>query len=120
MPTIFNLPEIKFWQAAGLLLLFRLLFGFGHHWKGPGYYKSKRLHEKWEKMSPEERESMKQKFRERAQNTSPEERQAKRQAMRERWKKMSPEERQRLSDDFKNRGPHPMNEGKPEKAPTAP
>lgn len=40
MPTIFNLPVITFWQAAGILVLSRILFRGGHgggmgrrHWK---------------------------------------------------------------------------------------
>mgnify|MGYP000916174673 CR=1 FL=1 len=41
MPVIFNLPEITIWQAAGLVVLSRILFrggGFGgghgrRHWK---------------------------------------------------------------------------------------
>lgn len=57
MPLIFNLPEITFWQAICLLILSRILFSGGgppfsrhaHRWPGP-------FREKWEKMSPEERE----------------------------------------------------------------
>lgn len=41
MPVIFNLPVITFWQAAGILVLSRILFrggGWGHrvgrrHWR---------------------------------------------------------------------------------------
>ncbi len=29
MPDIFNLPEVTYWQALGILLLAKLLFGFG-------------------------------------------------------------------------------------------
>lgn len=42
MPGLFHLPEISFWQAAGLVLLSRLLFGniggahHGHHHKHHG------------------------------------------------------------------------------------
>ena len=59
MPAITGWKSIDFWQALGLLVLARLLFGlrfgFGHrmHWRG-------RMMERWEKMTPEERE----KFRE--------------------------------------------------------
>lgn len=33
MPVLFNLPEISFWQAAGIFILTKLLFtpGFGHN-----------------------------------------------------------------------------------------
>lgn len=54
MPVIFGLPAVNFIQAAGLLILFRLLFGHGrfgrHHWRGHYY-----MREKWANMSPEER-----------------------------------------------------------------
>ena len=57
LPVIFNLPKISFWQAIGLLLLIRILFGgFGHR----GWYAHRHFHgnmrAKWEKMTPEERE----------------------------------------------------------------
>lgn len=56
MTVIFNLPAIKFWQAAGLLILARLLFGMGRSYSPWRYnsYKDK-LREKVVNMSPEER-----------------------------------------------------------------
>jgi len=59
MPLLFHLPEITFWQTIGLLILSRLLLGGfkGHH--GHGHCR-RQMHEKWENMTPEERE----KFRE--------------------------------------------------------
>lgn len=60
MPTLFRLPEITFWQTLGLMLLSRLILGFGgHHRRGHGHCR-RHMHEKWENMTPEERE----KFRE--------------------------------------------------------
>ena len=60
MPMIFHLPEITFWQTIGLLVLSRLLLGgMGGHGRGHHHWKGN-MHEKWEKMTPEERE----KFRE--------------------------------------------------------
>jgi chromate transport protein ChrA len=60
MPALFALHPISFWQALGLLLLSKILFGGFRgrhggrmHWRG-------RMAERWEKMTPEERE----KFRE--------------------------------------------------------
>lgn len=57
MPAIFHLPTITYWQAVCLLILSRILFGSGHG-RGHGY--SHRhpafLREKWEKMTPEQRE----------------------------------------------------------------
>lgn len=56
MPNIFSLPQITYWQAAGLLILGRLLFGFGGHMRRSHSFRSNMLKEKWDKMSPEERE----------------------------------------------------------------
>lgn len=33
MPTLFSLPEITYWQAWGLFILSKLLFGTGRHHK---------------------------------------------------------------------------------------
>jgi len=55
MPPVFGLHLIGFWQALGLLVLGRVLFGGfrgrwgGMHWRG-------RMMERWEQMTPEERE----------------------------------------------------------------
>lgn len=64
MPQIFGLPTLTFWQAAGLLGLTWLLFGRfrmggGHH--GGGGWQRRQWIEKWEKMTPEEREEFKKK-----------------------------------------------------------
>lgn len=62
MPIIFHLPEISFWQTIGLMLLSRLLLGgFGGH--GHPNYMRNRMHEKWEKMTPEEREQYREHIR---------------------------------------------------------
>jgi hypothetical protein len=56
IPAIFGLPVISFIQAAGLLILFRILFGHGrfgnHHWRRHYY-----MREKWANMTPEERKN---------------------------------------------------------------
>jgi hypothetical protein len=55
MPAIFAVQPIGLWQALGLFLLSRILFGgFGgdggrRHWR-------RRMMGRWEQMSPEERE----------------------------------------------------------------
>lgn len=60
MPELFGLPTITFCQAAGLLLLCKILFGgFGaghHHGHGCHHGDANRLRQRWESMSPEERE----------------------------------------------------------------
>lgn len=57
LPEIFNVAAIGFWQAAGLLVLARLFFGFGHSgkWGGHGPYISRDVRNKIRNMSPEER-----------------------------------------------------------------
>jgi len=56
LPTIFGWKMITFWQGLGLLVLCRILFGgFGHH--GNDHSRGRRrCAERWEKMTPEERE----------------------------------------------------------------
>ncbi len=56
MPVIFGLHAISFWQALGLLVLSKILFGgfHGRHGFGGGW--RMRLIERWEQMTPEERE----------------------------------------------------------------
>jgi len=62
LPGLFGLHTIGFWQALGLLLLSRILFGgFGGH--GHGHGRRRRMEERWEKMTPEEREKFRQSFR---------------------------------------------------------
>jgi hypothetical protein len=54
LPPLFGFHMITFWQTLGILLLSRILFG---SWAGGGNRRSRRR-EKWEKMSPEERERL--------------------------------------------------------------
>lgn len=58
MPELFGLPSITFWQAAGLLILCKILFGgFGsNHHHGHGHCGGNKLRKRWESMTPEERE----------------------------------------------------------------
>ena len=63
-PAIFGWHTITFWQALGLLVLCRILFGgLGHRGgHGGGKWRRERA-ERWEKMSPEEREKFRQGLR---------------------------------------------------------
>jgi len=63
MPAVFALHRITFWQALGLFLFSKLLFGgfrgrggWHGHWRG-------RMMERWGKMTPEEREKFRQTMR---------------------------------------------------------
>ena len=60
VPPIFGWHTINFWQALGLLILSKILFGgFRGGW-GRGMHWRHRMMERWQQMTPEERE----KFRE--------------------------------------------------------
>lgn len=63
VPALFGWRQISFWQALGLLLLCRILFG-RHGFRT--YHRSgmrRRIAERWEHMTPEERERARQRFR---------------------------------------------------------
>ena len=65
LPTLFGWRQITFWQALGLLALCRILFG-GFRLGGHGSPRSRlrqRMAERWEKMTPEEREKYRQSWR---------------------------------------------------------
>jgi hypothetical protein len=55
MPGVFGLAAIGFWQALGLLVLSRILLGFPGRRGGPMHWRH-RMAERWEQMTPEERE----------------------------------------------------------------
>ena len=54
IPAIVGWRPINFWQAVGILLLSKILFG-GFRGRGGNYWRH-RMGERWEKMSPEQRE----------------------------------------------------------------
>ena len=61
MPTLFGWQPIGFWQAMGLLVLSKILFGgFRGGRGGPHMSWRRRMRERWETMSPEEREKFRQ------------------------------------------------------------
>jgi hypothetical protein len=67
LPGLFGLPVLNYWQAAGILLLVRILSGgLGHnlhrngsHFRGPG----NELREKWMNMSDDERKEFMERFK---------------------------------------------------------
>src|ERR1700752_1689296 len=65
LAPLFGWRQITFWQALGLLVLCRILFGgLGSHHSGrPGF--RRRMKERCEHMTPEERERFRQRMRER-------------------------------------------------------
>lgn len=65
LPDITNVKTISFWQSMGLLVLSKILFsGFGG---GPGKRRHfrERMQEKWQAMTPEQREKFKQEWKDR-------------------------------------------------------
>jgi Ca2+/H+ antiporter, TMEM165/GDT1 family len=57
MPGLFGLHTITFWQALGLFLLSKILFGGFHHGHGGrGRRWKEDMRQRWEGMSTEERE----------------------------------------------------------------
>src|SRR3954452_22629601 len=56
MPGIFAVRTITFWQALGLLVLSKLLFGGFRPSSGGSRHWRRRMAERWEQMTPEERE----------------------------------------------------------------
>ncbi|HMD36985.1 MAG TPA: hypothetical protein VKH42_18555 [Vicinamibacterales bacterium] len=75
MPQLFGWRSITFWQAWGLLALTRILFGGMHVKGGGGDHRvirhrlvdkmADRVAERWEAMSPEERERFRVRLRDR-------------------------------------------------------
>jgi hypothetical protein len=77
MPVVFGLSIINFWQAIGLLLLAKIIFGFGRgnwghsgnyasHWKeqGTALWKEK-MEDKLKAMTPEDREKFRAEWKKR-------------------------------------------------------
>ena len=60
MPALFGLKLVTFWQAVGLVVLSKIFFGGFRGHSGRGWHWRDRMMERWEQMTPEERE----KFRE--------------------------------------------------------
>ncbi len=60
MPAVFGWHLITFWQAVGLLVLSKILFGGFRGGPGRHMYWRRRMIERWEKMTPEEREKFRQ------------------------------------------------------------
>jgi len=85
IPSLFAGPILGFWQAAGLLVLCRVLFGgfrpHGHH----NNWRQRAWRARWHRISPEERDRFRDGFR--------------------RWKDMSRDERREFRKGFGGCGP---------------
>ncbi|WP_175268859.1 hypothetical protein [Mucilaginibacter humi] len=76
LPDILHVATITFWQAMGIFILCKILFGFGkggrgrnpwggNPWGGNPRMRNK-MQERFKSMTPEEKEKFKQKMRDRA------------------------------------------------------
>jgi hypothetical protein len=64
VPALFGGPMLGYWEALGLLVLARLLFGgFRPHGHGRWGHSWHHARERWEQMTPEERERFRSRFR---------------------------------------------------------
>jgi hypothetical protein len=58
-PALFGLHPVTFWQAVGLLVLCRILFGgFGRGSHGRHSHWRHRMHERFDRMRPEDKEEL--------------------------------------------------------------
>jgi hypothetical protein len=84
VPSLFAGPVLGFWQAAGLLVLCRILFGgFRGHGRHHGWG-HRAWRDRWHRMTPEERDRFRDGIR--------------------RWRDMSPEERREFRRGFRGCG----------------
>ena len=63
LPGLFGFRTIGFWQGLGLLALTRILFGGFHRGHGHGFHRRHHMIQRWEGMSPEERQKFREGFR---------------------------------------------------------
>jgi hypothetical protein len=68
LPGILHVGVVTFWQAMGIFILCKILFGFGkgggpgRWYGGGGQWMRQRMEEKFKTMTPEEREKFKAKM----------------------------------------------------------
>ncbi len=80
VPSLFAGPALTFWQAVGLLVLCRILFGGFRGHGGHHGWRRRAWRERWHRMTPEERERFRDGY--------------------SRWKDMSWEERRKFRKGF--------------------
>jgi hypothetical protein len=59
-PALFGWHRITFWQALGVLILSKILFGGFRGGPQRHWYRRRRMMERWDRMTPEERERFRQ------------------------------------------------------------
>jgi hypothetical protein len=65
IPPLFNIGQISFWQAVGILLLSKILFGGFHHGHGHNFGRWGHMHRRWNHMSDEERSRFREEWKKR-------------------------------------------------------
>jgi hypothetical protein len=67
LPDILHVGTITYWQAMGIFILCKILFGFGHKGGGgaPWMRRKQMMQERLATMTPEEREHFKQQMKNR-------------------------------------------------------
>lgn len=71
LPAVLHVAPIDFWQALGILVLSKILFGGFMFRKGRGWEKGGRrswpqaMRERWNTMTPEEKEKFRQRWKDR-------------------------------------------------------
>lgn len=75
LPSVFGIGTITFWQALGILVLSKILFGgfAGGHHNRRFHGNRHELREKWMHMNDEEREKMRQEMKEKCMHWGAEE-----------------------------------------------
>jgi len=65
LPSIMHVTTITFWQAMGIFILAKILFGFGKGGHRDSRWKRHMMQERFKNMTPEEREKFKAKWEQR-------------------------------------------------------
>lgn len=68
LPEVIGVKAINYWQAMGILVLSKILFGGFHFGKGMKDFKERKMREKMMNLSPEEREKFKEVWRNRCES----------------------------------------------------
>lgn len=63
LPEILNVRTINFWQAMGIFILCKILFGFGRGGSGGGPWGRHRMMERFKGMTPEDRDQFREQMR---------------------------------------------------------
>jgi len=70
-PVLFRGHRIDFWEALGLFILCKILFGGFHGRHGGRGHWRRRMHERWESMTPEEQQAFRERMNSRCNRFRP-------------------------------------------------